>query len=245
MKICECGICEKEVTREGNKYIIGHNLRIKHPMKDPEVAKRHGDSIRGRTKESHEGVKRQAEKILVYMKNGQATYMASCVTEEGLKRLAEIQKIRMLNGGSANATSFITEEGRKRQAEWMKNGGAAHIISFIRDDSKPENELFIMSCKLLPRPIHKFPIYRGKGKRNYNVDIADSSLAIILEFDGWYHFNTKEEIERDKRRQKEIEEEGWKFIRYNIFQPFPTLEQVKEDIKKVLEVENVLQFLQK
>jgi len=112
----------------------------------------------------------------------------------------------------------------------MKDGGAAHACSFIKDDSKPENELFYMSCKLLPRPIHKYPIYRvGKGKKSYNVDIADSSLGIAIEFDGWYHFNK----ERHKRRQKEIEEDGWKFIRYNIFQPFPTLERLKEDIEKL------------
>ena len=114
------------------------------------------------------------------------------------------------------------------------NGHAIHMNSCIKDDSKPENELFILSCKLLPKPIHKFPIYRGRGKRNYTVDIADSSIGIILEFDGHYHFNTEEAIERDKRRQKEIEEDGWKFLRYNIFQPFPTLEQVKEDVKELL-----------
>mgnify|MGYP001211986269 CR=1 FL=1 len=119
-------------------------------------------------------------------------------------------------------------KGRRSQAEYMN--------SCITDDSKPENELFYISCKILPRPIHKYPIYRGKGKRNYTVDISDSSLGIILEFDGHYHFNTKEAIGRDKRRQQEIEGEGWKFLRYNIFQKFPTLEQVKEDILNLIKI---------
>jgi len=124
---------------------------------------------------------------------------------------------------------------KEKQSEYMKNGGAAHANSFIRDDSKPENELFILSCKILPRPIHKYSVYRiGKGKKSYNADIADSSLGVIIEYDGWYHFNNEKAKERHKNRQQELEEEGWKFIRYNIFQKFPTLEQVKEDIQKVL-----------
>lgn len=125
-------------------------------------------------------------------------------------------------------------EEKEKQSKYMKNGGAVYIQSFIKDDSKPENELFILACKLLPKPIQKYPIYRGK-KRNYNADIADSSLGIILEYDGWYHFCDQEHIDYHNKRQQEIEEDGWKFLRYNIFQKFPTLQQVKEDIKKILE----------
>ena len=59
-------------------------------------------------------------------------------------------------------------------------------------------------------------------------------LDIIIEYDGWYHFDTEEHKQYHNKRQQEIEEEGWKFLRYNIFQKFPTLEQVKEDIQKLI-----------
>ncbi len=34
--------------------------------------------------------------------------------------------------------------------------------------------------------------------------------------------------------EKKIEGEGWKFIRYTMFDKFPTLDQVKKDIDSIL-----------
>jgi len=127
-----------------------------------------------------------------------------------------------------------SDQKKEEKRQNFINGQAAYMNTFITNDSKPENELFKIICKLLPRPIHKFPIYRGKGKRNYTADIADPSLGIILEFDGYYHFHTEERKQKDNERQQEIEEDGWKFLRYNIFQKFPTLEQVKEDVLRTI-----------
>ena len=176
-----------------------------NPMKDLEVRKRMADTKTGRTKETHEYIKRQAEKQSKIMKS------RTKKNNEGRRRQAE------------------------KQAEFMRNGRAAWVASFNENPSKEELRFRQIAFQSLPRPIHNYPIYRvGKGKRSYNVDIADSSLGIVLEFDGWYHFSSEERKEYDKKRQKEIEEEGWKFLRYNIFQPFPTLEQLKEDILKII-----------
>ena len=152
--------------------------------------------------------------------------------EEKAREISEKKSNKKIEEWKDPNSKVNSKKYRKLLSKIMKDGKAAYAASFIKDDSKPENELFYMSCKILPRPIHKYPVYRiGKGKRSYNVDIADPSMGIILEFDGWYHFDTPERKEYDKKRQKEIEEEGWKFLRYNIFQKFPTLEQLKEDIK--------------
>jgi hypothetical protein len=115
----------------------------------------------------------------------------------------------------------------------MIDGGAVYAASFNKNPSKEELKFRQIVFQLLPRPIHNYPIYRV-GKRSYNVDIADPSLGIILEFDGWYHFSSEERKEHDKTRQQELEEEGWKFLRYNIFHPFPTLERLKQDIQKLV-----------
>lgn len=62
MKLCECG-CGQEVTRESNRYINGHIMRKHHPMKDPKVAKKCGDSQRGRKKgpDSEETKRKKSE----------------------------------------------------------------------------------------------------------------------------------------------------------------------------------------
>ena len=171
----------------------------------PEIVRKIVEKLTGRTKENDKGRRKQAEKI----------------TGE--------------NNPNFGKSGYWAGKKNPDQSFFMKNGGSAHSNSFIKDNSKPENELFVLTCKILPRPIHKYPIYRvGKGKKSYNVDIADPSLGIILEYDGYYHFYKEDRKEYDIKRQKEIEEDGWKFLRYNIFQKFPTLEQLREDIQKVL-----------
>jgi len=233
-------LCEYGCGQEG-KHTLKNGKRCCSESQNscPVIKKRTGDPKRGRTKENNEGRKKQAEKLIGRTKENHEgrRIQAEKITGRTKETHEEcrIQSEYMKNGGASYTASFVTKESRKRQSKRMKDWQAVYMCSCISDDSKPENELFYMTCTLLPRPIHKFPIYRGKGKRNYVVDIADSSLGIILEFDGWYHFYKEDRKEYDKRRQQEIEEEGWKFLRYNIFQKFPTLDQVKEDIKKLLE----------
>ncbi len=132
-----------------------------------------------------------------------------------------------------------TEETKKRYRDEMLNGKAAYLNSLVKDNSKPENKLFILLCKILPKPIHKCPIYRvGKGRRSYNADISDFSLGIIIEYDGWHHFNIPGRKEYDIKRQIELEKEGWKVLRYNIYQKFPTFDEVKKDVMNLLSNKN-------
>ena len=143
------------------------------------------------------------------------------------KEAKEKQKHKMLNGGAAHANSF-PRKGYKNNKEWMKNGGSSYIRKCIKNPSKEELKLRIMVKELYPTSEHTYKIL------NYDVDIALMEHKIAIEFDGYFHFDTEEHKEYHKRRQEEIKEENWKFLRYNIFQPFPTLEQVKEDINKIL-----------
>src|SRR4030042_260729 len=120
-----------------------------------------------------------------------------------------------------NSEKSNTKEIRELKRQKMLDGQAVFMNHCLKNPSREQLELFMISCKLLPHPILNYPVYRGKRKRNYSIDIADPKVGIALEFDGWRgHFDSEESIERHKRRQKEIEEEGWKFIRYNIFHSF-------------------------
>ena len=44
MKLCECG-CGLEVTREGNRFLNGHWIRVNHTMSNPESVKKLSETL--------------------------------------------------------------------------------------------------------------------------------------------------------------------------------------------------------
>ena len=47
MDSCSCG-CGEEVSKEGNKYILGHYAKLNPPMKNREIARKSGKSKEGK-----------------------------------------------------------------------------------------------------------------------------------------------------------------------------------------------------
>jgi very-short-patch-repair endonuclease len=125
-----------------------------------------------------------------------------------------------------------TSEVRKKRSEAAKkqclNGHAVYMNSCIKNPSKLELRLREIVKELFPTSISQYKVL------NYALDNAILESKIVIEFDGWYHFDCQHDIDYHKKRQQEIENEGWKFLRYNIFQKFPTKDQVREDIQKVI-----------
>lgn len=132
---------------------------------------------------------------------------------------------RMKEGGAKHAASFISEESKKKHKERMLNGQAARMNKCIKNPSKPETNLRKIVKELYPECEFQYQIF------NYSIDIALPFYKIAIEYDGYYHFCDGKAIEYHNRRQKNIEEEGWKFLRYNIFQEFPSKEKVKDDLR--------------
>ena len=126
------------------------------------------------------------------------------------------------------------KERRKEQSKYMLDGGAVYSQSFIKSPSKPQVELYNRVKELYPDAELNYPCYRGKGKRSYSLDVAIPELKICFESDGsWWHPNK----EKDLIRQKNIEELGWKLIRYiniDFIKQVPTKEQVKNDILEII-----------
>jgi len=118
-------------------------------------------------------------------------------------------------------------EMKKRHRELMLNGASAHAASFIKNPSKEELALRKIVKELYPQAEHT---YKVLDIREYTVDNALVEEKIVIEFDGYHHFKNQEAIGYHDKRQKEIETQDWRFIRYNIFQKFPSKEQVKQDI---------------
>ena len=141
----------------------------------------------------------------------------------------------MKNGGAAYVNSFVTKEGRRRQLEWMKNGGAAYLRSFVKNISFPQTAIYENVKILFPdlTVIINYPFL------NYSLDVVILEFKIVVEYDGFpFHDDSIfGDTKKDLERQKECEKYGWKFIRYKGTRAkdiIPTSEQVKEDIKEVL-----------
>jgi len=116
----------------------------------------------------------------------------------------------------------------KRISKRMLNGGAAHSRSFIKKISKPHQELFNLVKEDHPEAKIEYPCF------NYSIDIAIPNLKIAIEYDGSYWHQDQE---KDDKRQREIENKGWTFLRYRDY--IPSKEELKKDILKILKDTNL------
>lgn len=142
------------------------------------------------------------------------------------------QRKYMLNGLAKYANSFpkkITEESRQKSRDRMLNGQAVYMNKCIKNPSKPELMLRERVKKIYPNAEFQYQIF------NYSLDIALPEYKIAIEYDGYYHFNNKENILYHRNRQEKIENCGWKFLRYTIFDKFPNQMEVQDDLIKVIE----------
>ena len=120
-------------------------------------------------------------------------------------------------------------EVKTKKTERMLNGGAVYANQFVRKTSWPQIKTYRNTCLVAPYPILNYPVYIRK-RRWLSIDIAIPQLAIAIEYDGsrWH-----QDKERDDKKTKDLQEEGWKVIRYR--DHVPTKEQVLNDINKTLE----------
>lgn len=129
---------------------------------------------------------------------------------------------KMIGGHAKYVASFIDREKQlEKLREWMKNGHAAYMNRFIRNPSKPQVELYKMILKFCPYAIMNYPCL------NYSIDIAIPFLNIAIEYDEPYWHKNKE---YDKKRQCDLEKEGWIFFR---FQTMPQESEICFLLKKV------------
>jgi len=150
--------------------------------------------------------------------------------DEGFK---ERWRQRLLNGESERMNSFPRDPEKIKKFKedrrlWMLENGK-RIRKEIKKISKDENKLRELVQELYPVCIFQYSILK------YEVDIALPEYKIAIEYDGYYHFDTEEHKQYHKFRQENIEKEGWKFLRYTMFDKFPSLENLKEDIKILYE----------
>ncbi len=223
---CECGC--NDFCSFGKRFIKGHWARIhnpsklshvrilrskNNPMKDPEFAKNHGlkrigtkhppsffTKVKGISKSKEHRDKISKTKRDQHLKaSAELKYKLSC-----------IQKVIKSN-----------PEFREKQRQRMLNGGAAYCNTFINNPSKPQIELFNLVKQIEIWPVLNFAV----KELNICIDIAIPTKMIAIEYDGSYWHQDKE---KDDKRQKQLEDLGWKFIRYRDI--IPSLDELRNDI---------------
>jgi very-short-patch-repair endonuclease len=140
-----------------------------------------------------------------------------------LKTELHKQRLSISVKKSFEKNPLLRENLSKRMKDWQ----CKYMLKKVKTISKEEIKLQNIVKEIFPSAIFH---YKVLDHRNFEVDIAILEHKIAVEFDGYYHFNSKESIKYHSERQKEIENEGWKFIRYNVFHKFPDKEQVQKDI---------------
>jgi len=113
----------------------------------------------------------------------------------------------------------------EKQRQRMLNGGAAYANSFVQNPSGPQVELFNLVKEDHPNSILNYQVL------NFSIDIAIPNLKIAIEYDGSYWHQDQES---DNKRQKEIEDQGWTFLRYRDY--VPSKEELEKDIKNIKEI---------
>jgi len=176
----------------------GHNSR--------ECRKKMSEAAKRRWKDpndfcnSSERKKQQRKLILKMKEDGTGPF-----TEKSLEKISKKMKELWEDPNCVwRSKEWLDKVIPKRKA-WMRNGGAAYINSFNKSPSKPQVELFNIIQKLCPYPVLNYPCL------NYSIDIAVPKLSLAIEYDGSYWH---QDAEYDRKRQDELEQEGWVFLRY-------------------------------
>lgn len=230
---CECGRCV-EYAKPGRRFVSGHNLRtIGNPMQDPQIAaKRSGENHHMKRPEV-------AKKCSNWMKRnnpsqkaaGKGHWNRGRIRPEitGDKNPAKRPEVIAKRSGKNHYLYGVTGKnhphyGKKRfdQKQRMLDGQAAYMLSFVRNPSIPQVELFKLIKQLYPTAILNYP------SLNRSIDIAIPDLMIAIEYDGSYWHQDRD---ADEKRQKELEAVGWGFLRY--CDCVPPMKELKRDLQRI------------
>ena len=211
----------KGETKENNEWLKWLSKQLTGRKLPKEVCDKISEGNKGK-KISEESRRKQALSI-----TGSGNYLyGKHRDEETKKKISNTMKEKCKG---KRPTQQCIDASREVNRQRLLNGQSSYMNKLIKNPSKPEVMLRESIKKLYPTCEYQYQVL------NYSIDIAIVNHKIAIEYDGWYHFDCKEHIEYHSKRQKEIENLGWKFIRYNIFQKFPTLEIILSDIKKKIE----------
>lgn len=194
----------------------------KNPAKKLEVRKKISESKKGKPRSQK--TKDKISKALIGKIQSKETCLKKSKSMQGknLGKIASKETRKKLF--QAHKGKILSKKTCQKMREYMLNGGAAHANSFNQSPSKPQVELYNLIKSLYPDAILNHP------SLNFSIDIAIPKQMIAIEYDGSY-WHDKKEIE-DNKRQKKLENIGWRFLRYRDY--IPTMDELKNDLQGVL-----------
>lgn len=154
--------------------------------------------------------------------------------EETKRKIADGNRNKIISEETRKKSSvsmkkyYLTPEGiknKEKQRQRMLNGGVMKTFKNNKNPSKPQLKLYNIVKEIYPSA--ELDFWEDRARRR--IDIVIESLMIAIEYDGSYWHKDKE---ADDKRQKSLEDLGWKFIRYVDY--IPTKEKIKNDINRLV-----------
>ncbi len=201
----------------------------KNPAKRPEVRKKISEANKGR-KLSKETRKKQsiAKKGIKKSKEFCNNRSIRMKKYNPMKRPEIAKKVAIaMTGRTGKASSRFgkthTKEVCEAQKQRMLNGGSEHSLSFVKNPSKPQIELFELVKEVFPETQIEY------WSLKYRIDIAIPDKWLAIEYDGSYWHQDQK---ADNKRQKELESIGWKFLRYRDY--IPNINELRRDLETII-----------
>lgn len=243
LPVCACG-CGEKVKNKGNKYILGHQRKgipttkgrkktKEEILKQKNTIKKFGKGYRPYCLCGCGNIVKSVHSKYCHGHNQKHKPYQVGMTKENSEAVRKMINSRSWYFHSQETKKKIGENSKKlkhskKYREWLRkrclNGYSAYMNSCMKNPSRPQVELYNIVLNLCPYAILNYPC------KNCSIDIAIPFLNLAIEYDGYFHFNNNKNIRYHERRQRMLENEGWNFIRYDIYEDFPTEEVVYKDI---------------
>ena len=214
---------QSEEIKEKKKQTCLEKYGVEHPFQSEEIKEK-----KKQTSLERYGVEHPSQNKEIKEKSKQ-----TCLEKYGVEHPFQSEEIKEKKKQTSLERYGVenynqTQEARENHSKRMKNGGAVYALSFNQNPSKPQVELYELVKSLFPEEsILNFPA-QGKSGKSYSLDIAILSLKIDVEYDGSYWHQDEE---KDEERQKDLENLGWKFLRYRDY--IPTLEELRDSLNRI------------
>jgi hypothetical protein len=203
--------CNKKITETCNKKYggVGFKSKILENKSRNEIEKRYG------------------HRNIMKTQYGRNKFIGDKNPLKDQKAREKLSKSLKGKPSKLKGRTYVEIHGEEKAKELIeeKRISGAYGCSLVQNPSKPQVELYNLTKEYYPNSIINLWI----TEVNRCIDIAIPEFKIAIEYDSAYYHQSKE---NDDIRQKEIENFGWKFIRY--FERIPSKEELLQDIQNII-----------
>jgi hypothetical protein len=145
-----------------------------------------------------------------------------------LGAVAELETVRRAVERAITKRLVTTTALWQALATWGVSGrsGAGTLRAILREralgDERGESMLEAVAADVfqryrLPLPKFQFEVFDGHGTLVARIDFAYPELLLAIEVDGWEVHGSPQALTRDFQRQADLEDLGWRVLRFTWF----------------------------